>query len=113
MGFRTDNRQNRRMLEKMGINLEEVPDVEEVIIKTKEKELILKKVNVSKIKTKDTEMFQVIAEDIEEIIKENKEINEKDIHLVAQQAKVSFETAKIALEESNGDLAQAILKLTS
>jgi len=101
------------MLEKMGINLEEVPDVEEVIIKTKEKELILKKVNVSKIKTKDTEMFQVIAEDIEEIIKENKEINEKDIHLVAQQAKVSFETAKIALEESNGDLAQAILKLTS
>jgi len=113
LGFRTDNRQNRRMLEKMGINLEEVPDVEEVIIKTKEKELILKKVNVSKIKTKDTEMFQVIAEDIEEIIKENKEINEKDIHLVAQQAKVSFETAKIALEESNGDLAQAILKLTS
>ncbi len=108
-----DNRQNRRMLEKMGINLEEVPDVEEVIIKTKEKELILKKVNVSKIKAKDTEMFQIVAEEIEEIIKENKEIDEKDIHLVAQQAKVSLETAKIALEESNGDLAQAILKLTS
>ena len=35
------------------------------------------------------------------------------MHLVAQQAKVSLETAKIALEESNGDLAQAILKLTS
>tara|TARA_B100001013_G_scaffold149559_1_gene88803 strand:+ start:1641 stop:1946 length:306 start_codon:yes stop_codon:yes gene_type:complete len=101
------------MLEKMGINLEEVPDVEEVIIKTKEKELILKKVNVSKIKAKDTEMFQIVAEEIEEIIKENKEIDEKDIHLVAQQAKVSLETAKIALEESNGDLAQAILKLTS
>ncbi len=108
-----DNRQNRRMLEKMGINLEEVPDVEEVIIKTKEKELVLKKVNVSKIKAKDTEMFQIVAEEIEEIIKENKEINEKDIHLVSQQAKVSLETAKIALEESNGDLAQAILKLTS
>ena len=108
-----DNRNNRRMLEKMGINLEEVPDVEEVIIKTKEKELILKKVNVSKIKAKDTEMFQIVAEEIEEIIKENKEINEKDRHLVAQQAKVSLETAKIALEESNGDLAQAILKLTS
>ena len=108
-----DNRQNRRMLEKMGINLEEVPDVEEVTIKTKEKELVLKKVNVSKIKAKDTEMFQIVAEEIEEIIKENKEINEKDIHLVSQQAKVSLETAKIALEESNGDLAQAILKLTS
>jgi|TARA_B100001750_G_C15248968_1_gene466785 nascent polypeptide-associated complex subunit alpha len=108
-----DNRQNRRMLEKMGINLEEVPDVEEVIIKTKEKELVLKKVNVSKIKAKDTEMFQIVAEEIEEIIKENKEINEKDIHLVSQQAKVSLETAKIALEESDGDLAQAILKLTS
>ena len=31
MGFR-DNRQSKRMLEKMGLNLEEMPNVEEVII---------------------------------------------------------------------------------
>ena len=38
---------------------------------------------------------------------------EDDILLVAQQAHVSGERAKVALEESGGDLAQAILKLTS
>ena len=31
MGFR-DNRQSKRMLEKMGLNLEEMPNVDEVII---------------------------------------------------------------------------------
>ena len=41
MGFR-DNRQSKRMLEKMGLNLEEMSDVEEVVIKTKEKDLIIK-----------------------------------------------------------------------
>ena len=33
MGFR-DNRQSKRMLEKMGLNLEEMPNVDEVVIKT-------------------------------------------------------------------------------
>ncbi|HIM82134.1 MAG TPA: Nascent polypeptide-associated complex protein, partial [Nitrososphaerales archaeon] len=41
MGFR-DNRQSKRMLEKMGLNLEEMPNVDEVVIKTKEKDLIIK-----------------------------------------------------------------------
>ena len=52
MNFRMDNRQTRRMLEKMGMNLEELPNVEEVIIKTKERDLIIKEPQVSQIKSK-------------------------------------------------------------
>lgn len=106
-----DNRQSRRMLEKMGLNLEEIPDVEEVVIKTKEKDLIIKAPQVSKIKSKGIDMYQILGNDIEEIIKETSKINEEDIILVSQQANVSSEVAKNALEETDGDLAQAILKL--
>ena len=47
----------------------------------------------------------------EEIIKEESKISEEDVLLVSQQADVSEEVARNALEESDGDLAQAILKL--
>ncbi|ADG12849.1 nascent polypeptide-associated complex protein [Methanocaldococcus infernus] len=39
------------------------------------------------------------------------EITEEDINLVAEQCNVSKEEAKKALEECNGDIAEAILKL--
>ena len=111
MNFKMDNRQTRRMLEKMGMNLEEVPNVEEVIIKTKERDLIIKEPQVSQIKSKAMNMFQIIGNDTEEIEKEIPSYKEEDILLVSQQANVSPEEAQRALEETNGDLAQAILKL--
>ena len=111
MNFKMDNRQTRRMLEKMGMNLEELPNVEEVIIKTKERDLIIKEPQVSQIKSKAMNMFQIIGNDTEEIEKENPTYKKEDILLVSQQANVSQEEAQKALEETNGDLAQAILKL--
>ncbi len=39
-------------------------------------------------------------------------ISEEDIKLVMEQAGVDHDTAKKALEEAKGDLAEAILKLT-
>ena len=111
MNFGMDNRQTRRMLEKMGMNLEELPNVEEVIIKTKERDLIIKEPQVSQIKSKAMNMFQIIGNDTEEIEKEIPSYKEEDILLVSQQANVSPEEAQRALEETNGDLAQAILKL--
>ena len=110
MGFR-DNRQSKRMLEKMGLNLEEMPDVEEVVIKTKEKDLIIKSPQVSKLKSKGIDMYQIMGNDTEEIIKEESKISEEDVLLVSQQANLSEYVARNALKESDGDLAQAILKL--
>ena len=40
------------------------------------------------------------------------QIPEEDVILVAQQANVSLEEARAALEQTGGDLAQAILLLT-
>ena len=38
-------------------------------------------------------------------------ISEEDIKLVMEQAGVDYDSAKKALEETKGDLAEAILKL--
>lgn len=112
MAFPMDNRQTRRMLERMGINLEPIEDVQEVIIRTKNKDIVVKEASVSEVKAKGTRMFQVVGENVEEVVREKPRFTEEDVLLVAQQMGVSNERARVALEESNGDLAQAILKLT-
>ena len=41
MGGRGGNRQMRRMMDKMGLDMEEISNVQEVIIKTDKKEIII------------------------------------------------------------------------
>ena len=111
--MRGGNRQMRRMLDKMGLDMNEIPNVQEVIIKTDKKEIILSKPAVTEMKAKDNSIFQVVANGIEEREHEVQIFSDEDIQLVCQQANVSEEQAKNALAESKGDLARAILLLTT
>ena len=103
----------RRMLDKMGLDMNEIPNVQEVIIKTDKKEIILSKPAVTEMKAKDNSIFQVVANGIEERELEVQIFSDEDIQLVCQQANVSEEQAKNALAEAKGDLARAILLLTT
>jgi len=103
----------RRMLDKMGLDMTTMDNVEEVIIKTDKKELYLVKPQVIEMKGKDSTIFQVVASDIEEKQRDVPSFKEEDIILVMQQANVSREKAVYALTESKGDIAQAILSLTT
>ena len=111
--MRGGNREMRRMLDKMGLDMKTMDDVEEVIIKTDKKELYLIKPQVIEMKGKDSTIFQVVATDIEEKQREVPTFKEEDIILVMQQASVTREKAIQALIESKGDMAQAILNLTT
>ncbi len=111
--MRGGNREMRRMLDKMGLDMNTMDNVEEVIIKTDKKELYLIKPQVIEMKGKDSTIFQIVATDIEEKQKEVPSFKEEDIILVMQQASVSREKAIQALTESKGDMAQAILSLTT
>ena len=111
--MRGGNREMRRMLDKMGLEMKDIGNVEEVIIKTDTKELYLAKPQVIEMKGKDSTIFQVVATDIEEKQREVPSFKEEDIILVMQQANVSRERAIQALTESKGDMAQAILSLTT
>ncbi len=111
--MRGGNRDMRRMMDKMGLDMSEIPNVQEVIIKTDKKEIIIAKPSVTEMKAKDNSIFQVIADSYEEKELENPIFSDQDIELVCQQAGVDKEQAINALNESEGDLARAILLLTS
>ena len=107
-----DNRQARRAMERLGIDMKEILDVEEVIIRTSQKELHIKNASVSEVNAQGNRIFQVAGE-VEETEVERKAFNEEDIMLVQQQAGVTKERAMAALQEADGEVARAILKLTS
>ncbi len=111
--MRGGNRNMRRMMDKMGLDMSEIPNVQEVIIKTDKKEIIIAKPSVTEMKAKDNTIFQVIADSYEEKEREVPIFSDEDIELVSQQASVSKEQAIDALTEAKGDLARAILLLTT
>jgi nascent polypeptide-associated complex subunit alpha len=111
--MRGGNREMRRMLDKMGLEMKDLGNIEEVIIKTETKELYLIKPQVVEMKGKDSTIFQVVATDIEEKERETPSLRDEDIVLVMQQANVSREKAIQALMDAKGDLARAILNLTT
>ena len=98
----------KQAMKKMGIKQQEI-DAEEVIIRTKDKEIIIRNPEVSKVNMMGQETYQITGE--EEERERNIEINEEDIKTVMEQANVDEETARKAIEESKGDLAEAILSL--
>ena len=63
-GGRGGNRQMRRMMDKMGMDMEEVNNVQEVIIKTDKKEIIISKpaVTESFIKGHETVPSEVVQQ---------------------------------------------------
>jgi len=110
---RGSNREMRRMLDKIGLEMKDLGNIEEVIIKTEMKELYLIKPQVIEMKGKDSTIFQVVATSIEEKQRDIPAFKEEDVMLVMQQANVVKEKAIQALIDSKGDMAQAILNLAT
>ncbi len=106
-------RETKRMMQRMGLSMDAVPDVEQVIIKTSGKEIIVEGPEVAILEVQGQKIFQVTGGKVTEKAAERKSsgIAEEDIRLVADQTGKSPEEARKALEESGGDLAKAILLL--
>ncbi len=110
--MKMDNRNARRMMDRLGIDMKEIPNVQEVVIKTRDRELHITNASVSEVNAQGNRVFQVAGE-VEEVEVEKKTFSDEDILLVQQQTGVSKDRAMTALEESDGEVARAILKLTS
>ena len=121
---RMDSRRARRMMKQMGMNMNELGDIKRVILQGDNKEIVIEGPSVTSINVQGTKMYQVAggreterkiqasgAAEVAPVEEEPLVLPEEDILLVAQQANVSMEKARAALENSDGDLAQAIIKL--
>ena len=95
----------QKVMQQMGIKQEEIK-AKEVIIKGEDMDLIIRNPQVMKIDMMGQEILQVSGS-----IEELNSVKEEDIETVAEQAKVSKEKARKALEKNKGDLAAAILEL--
>ncbi len=103
-----DPRKMQGMLKQMGINQQEI-DATRVIIETPEKKIVIENPSVQKISMQGQTSFQVSGEISEESAEK---FSDDDVKLVAEKTNKSEEDARQALEESNGDIAEAIVKLS-
>jgi nascent polypeptide-associated complex subunit alpha len=114
---RVSPRQAKRMMERMGLSMNPMSDVQEVILRTSRKEITVENPEVAVLDMHGQKIFQVTGERITEKELEKPEkrvtIPEEDVRLVADQTGKSIEEAQRALEETEGDLAKAILLLQS
>lgn len=97
----------QQAMKKMGVQQQEI-EASEVIIKTSDKTLVISNPNVMKVNMMGQESFQITGEVSEQ--RSGIDISEDDINTVVEQANVSKEEASGALEETDGDIAEAILK---
>lgn len=104
-------KQMERQMKKMGMNMKELKNVKEVIIRLEDKELIIPNAEVSLMNVMGQETYQVTGKAHEVEFEEELIIPDDDIEIVANQGNVSKEEAEKTLIECNGDLAEAILKL--
>lgn len=103
-------RQMRKLMRQMGIKMEELEGVKEVVIRMENKEIILRDPAITVITAQSEKSYQIVpgSEEVRPIIT----VSDEDVRLVMEQTGVDYETAKKALMDAEGDLAEAILKLT-
>lgn len=110
MPGRINPKQMNQMMKRLGINVKTIEKVEKVIIQTDEKEYVFNNAEVTLMEMQGQKTFQIIGEPT---IKDREEstIND-DVKLVMEQTGKSEKEARKALEKTNGDIAEAILKLS-
>jgi len=103
-------RQMNQMMRRLGISVKNIDNVEKIIIQTDSKEYIFKDAEVTVMDAKGQKTYQITGNPI--IRDRADDTLKEDIKLVMDQTSKSEEEAKKALEDSNGDIAEAILKLS-
>lgn len=115
--FRFSPSELKRQLKRLGIKADiELVEASEVVVRKSDgKLLVVESPQVMLVKMQGgAVMLQVIGSRVEEVEEEAKpstSFSEEDVRLVAEQAGVSLEEARRALEEAGGDIAAAIILL--
>ena len=98
-------------MKQMGMAQEDIEASRVIIEKTDGDKLIIENPSIQKIKMQGQETFQIAGESREEA--SAPEITDEDINTVVEKTGCTLEKAKEVLESVEGDLAEAILELSS
>ena len=103
-----DPRKMQGMMKQLGINQEEI-DALRVVIEKSDGKIIIENPSVQKISMQGQISFQVSGEISEESAEK---FSDDDVKLVVEKTGEDEESVRQALEEANGDIAEAIIKLS-
>jgi nascent polypeptide-associated complex subunit alpha len=113
MPGRMNGRQLNQMMKRFGINVKNIDNVEKVIIQTDTKEYVFEEAKVTVMEAQGQKTFQIVGNPtIKNRGSETEDTLKEDIKLIMEQTGKSEAEARQALKETNGDIAEAILKLT-
>lgn len=106
-----DPRALKKMMDSMGMKTTEI-SAERVIIEGRERNIVIENPSITMIEMQGNKTFQ-IGGSISEVEKEKAkvEITEEDVRMVRERTGAGEEEARRALEETDGDIAEAILRL--
>jgi len=103
-------REQQRMMQRMGMQVQQLDDVTRVIMETPSRRIVIDDPEVATVTVQGQTIYQVGGGSVkEEVVSGQASVD--DAKLVASQAGVSQEEAAEALRQSGGDLAQAIVLL--
>jgi nascent polypeptide-associated complex subunit alpha len=127
-------KQMKAAMKRQGIDMDSVDGVEKVVVLTRDKEIVFDRPEVTAITAQGVVTYQVVGspkerarstaaatagagedvsgEDLVEAIASAK-YSEEDVELVMGQTGASEEAVRAALEECEGEVAEAIMKLIS
>jgi len=97
--------QMKRMMRQLGMKSQEL-NAKRVVFELEDGKIVIENPSVTSIEVQGQKTYTVLGEERRE-----SSIPEEDIKMVAAQSGKSEEEARKALEECNGDLAEAIKKL--
>jgi nascent polypeptide-associated complex subunit alpha len=104
-------RQMKAMMKKLGMNVEQIEDVQSIVIKTPKGNYVFDSAEVQAMTMQGQTTYQITGDIRFEPAAV--EIPKEDVTMVAAQANVSEEKARAALIATKGDIAEAIMKLAS
>ena len=102
-------RQMNQLMRKFGINVKDIENVKKVIIQTDTKEYVFENPEVTVMDAQGQKTYQIAGKP--QIIERKEGIPKEDIELIMEQTGKTAKEAKKALEETKGDIAEAIMKL--
>ena len=118
-GMRRNDRQMKQAMKKMGIKQTAINDVTEVIIRTKTNEIVIRGADVVCVEMGGSKSYQISGvETIRELGAAGEEATavtfaSEDVDLVMSQTGCDREKAVEALTATDGQPAEAILKIMS
>ncbi len=104
-------RKMKQMMKQLGMQMEQIEDVRQIIITTGKGRYIFDRAEVTAMTMQGVTTWQIAGEQ-PKFESSVPEIPEDDIQLVMDQTGATKEAARSALNETKGDIAEAILRIS-